>query len=59
MAQVKDVERHIIAAASTGSKAEALKGFALHPLVDSVALARELLDGYLARIPGVAAVLTH
>lgn len=59
MAQVKDVERHIIAAALTGSRAEALKGFALHPLVDSVSLARDLLAGYLARIPEVAAVLTR
>jgi 6-phospho-beta-glucosidase len=59
MAQVKDVERHIIAAALTGSKDEALKGFALHPLVDSVTVARELLGGYLAKIPEVAAVLTR
>lgn len=59
MAQVKDVERHIITAARTGSKAEALQGFALHPLVDSVTVARELLDGYLAKIPEVAAVLTR
>jgi 6-phospho-beta-glucosidase len=59
MSQVKEVERHIIAAALTGSKAEALKGFALHPLVDSVTVARELLAGYLDRIPEVAAVLTR
>ena len=58
MSQVKDVERHIIAAALTGSKAEALKGFALHPLVDSVSVARDLVAGYVARIPEVAAVLT-
>lgn len=59
MSQVKDVERHIIAAALTGSKAEAVHGFALHPLVDSVTVARQLVDGYLAGIPEVAAVLTR
>lgn len=58
MAQVKDVERHTIAAALTGSKAEALQAFALHPLVDSVSVARDLVSGYIARIPEVAAVLT-
>ena len=56
---MKDVERHIIAAALTGSKAEAVTGFALHPLVDSVTVARQLVDGYLARIPEMAAVLTR
>ncbi|WP_066523009.1 6-phospho-beta-glucosidase [Curtobacterium ammoniigenes] len=59
MAQVKAVERHTIAAALTGSKDEALKAFALHPLVDSVAVARDLVRGYVDRIPEVAAVLTR
>jgi 6-phospho-beta-glucosidase len=59
MAQVKAVERHTIAAALSGSRSEALLAFALHPLVDSVSVARSLLDGYLARIPEVAAVLTR
>jgi 6-phospho-beta-glucosidase len=59
MSQVKAVERHIIAAALTGSKAEALKGFALHPLVDSVTVAGDLLAGYVQAIPEVAAVLTR
>jgi len=59
MAQVKDVERHTIAAALTGSKDEALKAFALHPLVDSVSVARDLVSGYIDRIPEVAAVLTR
>jgi 6-phospho-beta-glucosidase len=58
MQQVKAVERHTIAAAMTGSKQEALKAFALHPLVDSVTVARDLLDGYIARIPLIADVLT-
>lgn len=58
MSQVKAVERHTIAAAMTGSKDEALKAFALHPLVDSVTVARDLVRGYIDRIPEVAAVLT-
>ncbi len=58
MSQVKAVERHTIQAALTGSRDEALKAFALHPLVDSVSVARDLLRGYVDRIPEVAAVLT-
>lgn len=58
MSQVKAVERHTIQAALTGSKDEALKAFALHPLVDSVGVARDLVRGYVDRIPEVAAVLT-
>jgi 6-phospho-beta-glucosidase len=56
MQQVKAVERHTITAALTGSRSEAVQAFALHPLVDSVSVARQLLDGYIARIPEVAAV---
>ncbi|MCI2237033.1 6-phospho-beta-glucosidase [Paenibacillus sp. TRM 82003] len=56
MQQVKAVERHAIAAAVYGDRDEALRAFALHPLVDSVALAHDLLDGYVERIPEVAAV---
>jgi 6-phospho-beta-glucosidase len=58
MAQVKNVERATIAAALSGSRSAAVTAFALHPLVDSVTVARSLVDGYLARIPQVAAVLT-
>ena len=58
MQQVKAVERHAIAAVMTGSRQEALKAFALHPLVDSVSVARDLLSGYIERIPEVARVLT-
>jgi len=56
MQQVKAVERHTIAAAVHGDRGEALRAFALHPLVDSVTVARQLLDGYIDRIPEVAAV---
>ncbi|SHH01869.1 6-phospho-beta-glucosidase [Jatrophihabitans endophyticus] len=59
LAQVKAVERHVITAALTGSRAEAVTAFALHPLVDSVSVARRLVDGYVAAIPEVAAVLTR
>ncbi|MEW9550353.1 6-phospho-beta-glucosidase [Nonomuraea sp. NPDC050783] len=55
--QVKAVEQATIEAALTGSAARAVEAFALHPLVDSVATARALLDGYRARIPELAAVL--
>ena len=59
MQQVKAVERHTISAATTGSVSEALKAFALHPLVDSVTVARELLAGYLAANPDLARTLTE
>lgn len=59
MSMVKAVERHTIRAATTGSRAEAVTAFALHPLVDSVDVARRLVDGYVERIPEVAAVLTR
>ena len=54
--QVKAVERLVIEAAATGSERRAVEAFALHPLVDSVTVARELLRGYRARIPLVDAV---
>jgi 6-phospho-beta-glucosidase len=41
---VKDCERSAIDAALTGSRAAALRAFALHPLVGSLAAARALLD---------------
>ncbi|MFB6955827.1 6-phospho-beta-glucosidase [Streptomyces sp. NPDC056309] len=51
---VKAVEREVLAAAGSGSRATAVKAFALHPLVDSVDVARRLVDGYLAVHPGLA-----
>ena len=53
------MERHIISAALSGSRAEAVQAFALHPLVDSVRLAEQLVAGYVEAIPEVAAVLTR
>lgn len=57
--QVKAVEQDTIEAAVTGSASLALRAFAQHPLVDSVAVAQELLRGYRAQLPGIAAVLTR
>ncbi|MFH8469537.1 6-phospho-beta-glucosidase [Streptomyces sp. NPDC017991] len=51
---VKAVEREVLAAAGSGSRATAVKAFALHPLVDSVNVARDLVDGYTAVHPGLA-----
>ena len=56
MQQVKAVEQLTIQAAVTGSRSDAVKAFALHPLVGSVTTGRRLLDGYIDRIPEVAAV---
>ncbi|MFF5637627.1 6-phospho-beta-glucosidase [Streptomyces sp. NPDC012825] len=51
---VKAVEREVLAAAESGSWETAVKAFALHPLVDSVAVARRLVEGYTAAHPGLA-----
>lgn len=58
MASVKAVERLTIQAATTGSAELAMRAFALHPLVDSLAVAADLLAGYRAQIPEVDAVFT-
>ena len=51
---VKAVEREVLSAAESGSRATAAKAFALHPLVDSVTVARRLVDGYTSVHPGLA-----
>ena len=38
----------------SGSRARAVKAFALHPLVDSVTVARRLVDGYTGVHPALA-----
>ncbi|MEU0368741.1 6-phospho-beta-glucosidase [Streptomyces sp. NPDC006283] len=50
---VKAVEREVLDAAESGSRAVAVRAFALHPLVDSVNVARRLVDGYRAEHPGL------
>ncbi|MET7712125.1 6-phospho-beta-glucosidase [Streptomyces sp. NPDC005407] len=51
---VKAVEREVLAAADSGSRATAVKAFALHPLVDSVSVARRLVDDYISVHPALA-----
>lgn len=51
---VKAVERAALAAAESGSREHAVRAFALHPLVDSVTVARRLLDAYTDVHPGLA-----
>ncbi|MES5818186.1 6-phospho-beta-glucosidase [Streptomyces sp. RG80] len=51
---VKAVEREVLAAAESGSRTTAVKAFALHPLVDSVNVARRLVEGYSEVHPGLA-----
>ncbi|MGW2962877.1 6-phospho-beta-glucosidase [Streptomyces sp. NPDC001220] len=51
---VKAVEREVLAAAGSGSRTTAVKAFALHPLVDSVNVARRLVEGYTEVHPGLA-----
>jgi 6-phospho-beta-glucosidase len=48
---VKSVERSVLEAATTGSRAAALRALATHPLVDSVTVARRLLDRYETNFP--------
>jgi 6-phospho-beta-glucosidase len=51
---VKAVEREVLSAAESGSRTTAEKAFALHPLVDSVNVARRLVEGYTQVHPGLA-----
>jgi 6-phospho-beta-glucosidase len=53
---VKAVERETITAARERSRDRALRAFALHPLVDSVDVASQLLDGYLRAVPELTAL---
>ncbi len=57
MQTMKSVERETIAAALQGSRERALRALALHPMVDSVDMARTLLDGYLQAVPALSVVL--
>ncbi|MEU6402377.1 6-phospho-beta-glucosidase [Streptomyces sp. NPDC046985] len=51
---VKAVDREVLDAAASSTRAAAVRAFALHPLVDSVNVARRLVDGYLQVHPGLA-----
>ena len=48
VSSVKAAERATIAAAVSGSRRAALRALALHPLIDSAAVAGRLLDAYVA-----------
>jgi 6-phospho-beta-glucosidase len=49
--QVKAVDELVIRAAVEQSRSLAVQAFALHPLVDSVTVARELLTAYARLLP--------
>ncbi|WP_193105519.1 6-phospho-beta-glucosidase [Brachybacterium sp. FME24] len=57
MASLRAAERKILEAAMTGSREAAWQGFSIHPLVSSPTLGAELLDGYIAGHPEIAALL--
>ena len=59
MQQLKHVERLVIRAARTGSVTDAVRAFALHPLVDSISVARELLAAYRQAIPELDVVFSR
>lgn len=57
MARLRASEAAICEAALTGSADKAWEGFAIHPLVDSPRLGRELLAGYRRAHPAIDALL--
>jgi 6-phospho-beta-glucosidase len=54
---LRAVEEATVAAATTGSRAAALRALTLHPLVDSADVARRLLEGYEHAHQELAAML--
>ncbi|KIS26588.1 glycoside hydrolase [Arthrobacter sp. SPG23] len=53
MQRVKEVERLTVSAAVNGRRGDALRAFALHPLIGSEELAGNLLAGYEAAFPAL------
>ncbi|MFF1382497.1 6-phospho-beta-glucosidase [Arthrobacter sp. NPDC058288] len=53
MQRVKEVERLTVSSVVQGRRADALRAFALHPLIDSEERAVKLLAGYEAAFPGL------
>jgi 6-phospho-beta-glucosidase len=51
---VKAVERAVLEAARTGSRRAALRAFAIHPLVDSAAVADRILTEYQRQLPDLS-----
>lgn len=59
VARQRGAERHILNAATNGSRSEAWMGFAHHPLISSPELAATLLNGYVEAHPEIAELLTN
>jgi 6-phospho-beta-glucosidase len=57
VSSLRAVEEATVEAATTGSREAALKAFTVHPLVDSAAVARRLLEGYERAHPQLAQLL--
>mgnify|MGYP003325558246 CR=1 FL=1 len=55
--QVRAAERTAIDAALNGSRAQAIRALALHPLVPSVTVAERILEGYMYGQPGLREIL--
>ncbi|HEV7167790.1 MAG TPA: 6-phospho-beta-glucosidase, partial [Micrococcaceae bacterium] len=53
MAQLKDVERDTVRAATEGDRQAALRAFTLHPLIGSASVGRDLLAGYEKAFPAL------
>ncbi|WP_340374160.1 6-phospho-beta-glucosidase [Streptomyces sp. SS7] len=51
---VKAVERAVIHAATAGEREHAVRALTIHPLIDSYAVARRLLDAYQRHFPELA-----
>jgi 6-phospho-beta-glucosidase len=49
--RIKGVERAVLEAAGSGSRAVAVRAMASHPLIDSVPVARRLITAYVDRLP--------
>ncbi|GIM95910.1 6-phospho-beta-glucosidase [Paractinoplanes toevensis] len=52
--RIKATERAVLTAAAEQSRAVAVRAMASHPLVDSVPVARRLIDGYVSRLPSLS-----
>ncbi|MCU1559074.1 6-phospho-beta-glucosidase [Mycetocola sp.] len=57
MTQVKSAERLTIEAARVGSRELAWRAFAAHPLVDSIGVARQLVDRYSQKFESIGRML--
>jgi 6-phospho-beta-glucosidase len=51
---MKSVERAVLEAARSGSRAVAVRAMACHPLIDSVPVARRLIAQYQRHLPELA-----